>query len=222
MNRTGTTSAIGLAAWAAAWTGTFLAPVHALSRYATADGREDLANPLVRAWADPAADLLRPLLAWSDPDTVYITYGKVWFPVFLAVTVCAFAVRRSRRPTGVERWGWRIALVGYVLATASTFGDYWTPGWMDQSFLFVGIPGVLISLIGSTVLGTALVRRGFRPRATGWLLSAWIPLFFGLSTVVAMGAAALPMIWAWGLAGRALRRPVGSTAPMRVTRASAL
>jgi hypothetical protein len=70
---------------------------------------------------------------------------------------------------------------------------------------------VLISLFGSTLLGAALLRRAFLPRTTGWLLVAWIPLFFGLTSVMAMGAAALPMIWAWGLAGRYLRRHDGAS-----------
>lgn len=78
--------------------------------------------------------------------------------VFVAATLCAFAVRRRRIPVGAEKWGWRIALTGYVIATASTFGDYWTP-YLDESFLFLGLPGMLLSLIGSTTLGIALLRR---------------------------------------------------------------
>jgi hypothetical protein len=72
-----TARAVARGAFVAAVTGTVLAPLHALSRHATADGAEDLESPLVRAWAEPAADVLSPLLTWSDPDTVYLTYGKV-------------------------------------------------------------------------------------------------------------------------------------------------
>jgi hypothetical protein len=201
----------GTAAWTAAWVGLVLAPIHALSRFATADGAGDLESSVVRAWAEPAARLLRPLLSWSDVDTVYKTYGKLWLPLLLVATICAFVVRRGRRPRGVERWGWRITLAGYVIATLSLIGDYYTP-WMDQSFLFVGIPAILTSVLGSTVLGIALLRRGFRPRVTAWLLAVWLPLFFGLSSVIAMGAALLPMLWAWGIAGLALSRSVAPTA----------
>jgi hypothetical protein len=94
-----------------------------------------------------------------------------------------------------------MALVGYLLATCSVIGDYWTP-WLDESFLFLGIPGVLVSISGSATLGIGLLRRRFRPAATGWLLALWLPLFLLLSSVIAMGAALLPMLWAWGLAGR--------------------
>jgi hypothetical protein len=226
MDSTRTRTVAGRAAFAAACIGTVLAPVHALARFATADGAQDLDSAVTRAWAEPAARTLRPLLAWAEPDTVYLTYGKVWPPLLAAVTVFAFVVRRDRTPTGVERWGWWIALPGYVLATASVLGDYWTP-WIDESFAFLGIPGMLVSLVGSAVLGAALLRRGFRPRVTGRLLVTWPITLVALSAVIALGAALLPLLWAWGLAGRApadrfgdarLRR---STSPLTTPRRAA-
>jgi hypothetical protein len=198
-----TVQLVGRAAWLGAWAGIVLAPIHALSRFATADGRQELESAVVRAWAEPAADRLRPLLDWANPDTVYVTYGKLWLLLFLTATACAFLVRRERDPRGFERRTWRITLTGLAIATASVMGDYFTP-WLDQSFLLLGIPGVLISLSGSLLLGIALLRRGFRPRMTGWLLVLWLPLFLALSSVIAMGAAALPMLFAWGLAGQAM------------------
>lgn len=191
------------AAWIGAWLGLALAPVHALSRFATEFGREDLAFEPTRMWADPAADLLRPLLDWADPNTVYLTYGKGWFLIFLAATACAFAVRSTRSPRGLERIAWPITLTGLVIATASTFGDYFTP-WLDESFVFLGIPGTLISVTGSLLLGIALLRGGFRPRAAGWLLVLWIPLLVVLSLIASLGAAALPMLFAWAIAGRTI------------------
>ncbi|WP_433296246.1 hypothetical protein ACQP2F_37915 [Actinoplanes sp. CA-030573] len=203
--------AVGMAAWTGAWVGSVLAPIHALSRFATADGAGDLESSVVRAWAEPGARLLRPLLSWSDADTVYVTYGRVWFPLILVATAAAIVVRRGREPRGAERWGWWITLVGYVVATLSTVGDYYTP-WMDQTFAFVGIPAILTSILGSAVLGIVLLRRDFRPPATAWLLATWLPLFFVLSALIAMGAALLPMLWAWGIAGRFLARPATPTA----------
>lgn len=195
---------VGVAAWLAAGIATILGPVHALARFETEVGSEDLENPLTRAWAEPAAEALRPLLAWSDPDTVYLTYGKIWLPVLIAAIGCAFVVRRRREPRGVERWGWAIALVGYVVLTTGILVTYWTP-WLEPGFMFLVVPGLLVSLIGSTVLGVTLIRRGHRPRTTGWLLALWLPLAIALSAVIALGAATLPMLWAWGAAGRRLR-----------------
>jgi len=211
-----TTSAsriVGRAAFGAACAGTVLGPIHALSRYATVP--EDLESPLVRVWAEPATRALQPLLDWSDPDTVYLSYGKLWLFVIAAATAAAFAVRRQRTPSGLELWGWRIALPGYVLATVSSFGEYWTP-WLDEAFMLLAIPAMLISVAGSTVLGIALLRRRFKPRATSWLLTAWFPAVVVLSTVISLGAAVLPMVWAWALAGhRAVSAPDDTTVDTR-------
>ena len=59
---------------------------------------------------------------------MYLTYGKIWFPVFLAFTLCAFVLRRRRQPVGFEKWAWRVALTGYVWSTLAVFGDYWPSG----------------------------------------------------------------------------------------------
>jgi hypothetical protein len=75
---------IGRCAWVAAWVGLAAGQLHALSRHATAAGAEDLALPATAAWAVPAAKALSPLLGWGNPDLVYVTYGKIWFPLFLA------------------------------------------------------------------------------------------------------------------------------------------
>ena len=68
---------IGRCAWVAAWVGLVVGQLHALSRFATAEGVEDLALPATAAWAAPAAKALSPLLGWGDADLVYVTYGKI-------------------------------------------------------------------------------------------------------------------------------------------------
>lgn len=196
---------IGRAALVAAVAGTVLAPVHALSRFATEEGRSDLESGLVRSWADPAAEALQPLLGWADADVVYTTYGKLWTPIFAAAVLCAFTVRRRRTPTGAETWGWRFALAALVGMTVCVTGSYWTP--LLEEFFALTVPFLLVSMIASAVLGITLLRRGFRPRATAVLLTLWFPLLFALSSVIALGAGTLPMVWAWGIAGRSLAAP---------------
>ena len=206
---------VGRAAFAAAGAGTVLAPLHALSRYATEDGAADLESGAVRAWAEPAAGALRPLLDWGDPQTVYTSFGRLWTPILVAAVACAVVVRRQRIPAGGERWGWRLLLTGLVGATAGTAGTYWTP-WMD-AFFVVTLPFALLSLLAALVLGVSLLRRRFRPRATAVLLVLWLPLFPVLAGTVALGAALLPVLWAWGLAGRSLvaTAPGGVLTPER-------
>ena len=139
---------IGRSAWVMAWVALVVGQLHALARHATSEGKDDLDLPLTRAWSVPASRALRPLLDWSDADTVYLTYGKLWLPVFVAFTLCAFVVRRHRSASGaLERRAWPTALTGYVVVTAGVFGAYYTP-WLDQSFLFLVLPGLAISMIG--------------------------------------------------------------------------
>jgi len=202
---------LGGFAWIMAWLGLVAGQLHALSRFATADGKADLDLPLTRAWAEPAADALRPLLTWANPDLVYLTYGKIWLPVFAAFTLCAFVVRRRRRPAGFEKWAWRIALTAYVWATLAVAADYWTQwgatpnAFFDIAF-FITVPAVLLTDLGSTLLGIALLRGGMRPRTPAWLLTMQIPFALGIEQVTSMGSAALPVMFAFGILGRRIAR----------------
>jgi hypothetical protein len=216
---------IGRFAWVMAWVGLVVGQLHALSRFATVDGKEDLDLPLTAAWAEPAADALSPLLNWADPDVVYVTYGKIWFPVFLAFTLCAFAVYRRRQPVGFEKWAWRAALAAYVLATVGVFLDYWTQwtgnyngdgieGWFFSVAWLVTVPGLLLTLICSTVLGLTLLVKRFRPRLPAVMLALIIPFALFITEVTSMGSAALPVMFAFGILGRRLAR-TDTLAPAR-------
>ena len=201
----------GLAAVVFAALSMVMAPLNALARMRTADGRSDLENPLASWWAEPAMDLVRPLVDWGSPDTVYETYGKFYVFAVLAALACAVAVR-SRRPSPMrfaERWEWRIILPAYVLMALSLFFIYWVAN-LDLVFLAVTIPAVLLSTIGETMLGIGLIRGGFRPRLTGWLLALSLPLSQALVVVSTQAFGMWPMMFAWGLAGCSLWR---STTP---------
>jgi hypothetical protein len=90
------------------------------------------------------------------------------------------------------------------------------PGpWIDQSFLFLTLPGLLVSSVGSTVLGIALLRNHFRPRVTPWLLVLWIPLLLAITQITSMGNTVLPALWAWAIAIRSAGSldPSSSSAP---------
>jgi hypothetical protein len=145
-------------AWMMAAAGTVIGQVHALARaQAHPDDFEE--SPLARAWGVPATRALRPLLDWSDPYTVYVTYGKIWLPVCIAFTAAAYLVYRRRHPKGAERRLWQGTLAGYAVMTLSVFGDYFTP-WMDQMFL-LGIGAMLVIGFGGIALGIVMLRKGF-------------------------------------------------------------
>jgi hypothetical protein len=216
---------IGRFAWVMAWVGLVVGQLHALARFATENGKEDLELPLTAAWAEPGADLLQPLLGWADPDIVYIMYGKIWFPVFLAFTLAAFVVSRRRQPVRVEKWAWRFAITAYALATMAVFLDYWTQwtgdyngdgieGTLFTLAWFVTVPSFLMFLLSSTVLGVTLLVKRFRPTLPAVLLALLIPLALGILQVTSMGSAALPVMFAFGILGRRIAR-AESTTPER-------
>jgi hypothetical protein len=206
----------GLYAMFAAAASLLVAPLLALSYFATDDGAEDLEVGTVSAWADPARDLAGGLLTWASPDRVYATYLQVLALLFPAMFLCALAVRARRPAPGrrLERWGWRIALTGYGLATVGIlaafvvlFGGDPTNDALETVFLALMVPGMLISVIGSTVLGIALLREGFMPKLTAWLLALSLPLQFVGSDVLGHNSLGMvPLLIAWGAVGRHLWR----------------
>ena len=162
----------------------------------------------VRFWAEPARERFGALLEFASPETVYHSYGKVFPLIFAGVLLCALAVR-SRRPSGVtrvERWAWRVALVGYALIVLGSVVAYWTP-LVTQGFGALIAPGILLGTAASSVLGISLLRSSWRPRLAAALLVASFPSMFLLSDVV-LGSLALslfPMVAAWGVAGLSIR-----------------
>lgn len=198
---------IGGLAWLMAWIGLVVGQFHALSRFATADGREDLEAPLTAAWAIPAGDLLRPILDWAHPNLVYLHYGKIWFPTFAVFTLCAWVVYRRRRPVGFETWAWRLALTGYAVATVGVFVGYWTqwaPTYTEPWFTlgwYLGVPGLLLTVVGSSVLGLTLLARRFRPVLPAVLLTLALPLAVGITQITSLGNVSLPIAFAFGLLG---------------------
>jgi hypothetical protein len=200
---------IGRAAWIAAWVGLVVGQLHALSRHATAAGAEDLELPATAVWAVPAARALAPLLGWGDADLVYVTYGKIWFPVFLAFTLCALVIYQRRRPGLWETWVWRLTLSGYVLACAGVFLEYWTQWTGNYNVLFevgwiVIVPALVLTMVGSTVLGITLLVRDSSPRLPALLLALVIPLAWVILQATSLGNAVLPVMFAFGILGRRL------------------
>jgi hypothetical protein len=208
---------IGRFAWVMAWVGLVVGQLHALARFATEDGKSDLDLPLTAAWARPAADLLQPLLDWADPDIVYIMYGKIWLPVFLAYTLCAVVVYRRRRPSGFEKWVWRTAITAYSLGCLAVFLDYWTQwtgnyngdgaeGALFTLAWFVTVPAFLLDLLATTTLGITLLAKRFRPLLPAVLLALVIPFTVAIVQITSMGSTALPTMFAFAILGRRIAR----------------
>jgi len=208
---------IGRFAWVMAWVGLVVGQLHALARFETADGKEDLEPPLTAWWAEPAAEVVRPVLDWANPDIVYVTYGKIWFPVFAAFTLAAFIVYRRRQPGRFETWVWRAVLTTYAVLSVGVFLAYWTQWTGDyngvgiEAALFTAgfmttFPALFLSLILSMVLGVTLLAKRFRPAAPAVLLTLSLPVAIGILQVTSLGSALLPVMFAFGILGRRIAR----------------
>jgi hypothetical protein len=190
----------GLYAATAAIAAVVLSPLLALSYFSIGEGADELENGTVSAWADPARNVVGGLLTWASPERVYATY------------VQAFAVRFPVR--GKERWGWRIALAGYGLASAGLVAAFFVliagsaaGAPVNIVFLTMLLPGMFVSAVGSTVLGIALLRSRYSPRLTPWLLTLTFPSMVVVPTVLGHNSLGmLPLITAWGVTGWQLWR----------------
>ncbi len=72
--------------------------------------------------------------------------------------------------------------------TLAAAADYWTqwgasPNAFFNIALFITGLALLLTLLSSTALGIALLRRGMRPRTPVWLLVLQIPLGLGIAQV---------------------------------------
>ncbi len=173
MSENAPASRAGLIAVIGALIGIAVSPFHALAYFATPDGEVGVIK-----WAEFGRDLLEPVLDWSDADTVYRTYGKVFVIVGIAYVAGLYGLRMARRGArGVEMWGMRVAPIGYLLLLVGALAEYWGPeDWLDPAFMFLSGPGLLVSLVGSTLLGIGMVRRKIEPRLGAWLLVLSFPL----------------------------------------------
>lgn len=213
---------IGLYAVVAAAASLFVAPLLGLAYFATEHGREELETGSIAAWAEPARDMAGTLLTFAGPDRVYSTYLQAFALFFPAVLLTALVVRarwasQSRRP---GRRAWRAALAGYTLLAAGAVaiglvllgGDPSSP-IVDPLFMGLLFPGILLSTAGSTALGIGLLRSGYRPRLTAWLLALAFPLWVVGDFVVGHnGIGLVPLMLAWGATGLQLWR-AGDRAP---------
>ena len=206
---------VGLYAIVAAAGAVIVSPLLALSYFGTESGASELESGTVSAWADPAREVAGGLLTWTSPDRVYGVYFLLFWALFPAVFLCARAVRAHRSEEGrLERWGWRAALFGYglgavgvIVAAAIVVGGSAESRVIDAVFLAVMIPAMAIDVIGSTLLGVALLRSRYEPTLTAWLLTLVFPSMLvvpGLLGNLSLGL--LVVFVAWAVSGWRLWR----------------
>ena len=60
-----------------------------------------------------------------------------------------------------------MVLVGTVLLTLGTFGEYYTP-YLDFSFLALSVPGIISLMLGSTLFGISTLGAKVAPRLAAY------------------------------------------------------
>ena len=181
-------------------------PLHSLAYFATDDGRDSEGVLRPTEWLQKP---LEPLLDWSSPDTVYVTYGTLAMIPAVGFLLGLLAVHATppEATTRLERWGFRIALVGNLVAILGILVEYWLQQ-VDVGFAISG-PGLAILLVGSTLFGIGRLRVDAAPRAGAWLLALSIPLLLGCTVLIGhLSTGLIPLDlawislgwWAWSLA----------------------
>ena len=76
-------------------------------------------------------------------------------------------------------------------------------------YLSLVAPGLLLSTVGSTLLGIRFLRSAYHPRLTGWLLALSLPLWSVGSDVLGHNSLGLvPLFVAWAATGWRIWRPM--------------
>jgi hypothetical protein len=209
---------VGLYAALAALAAAVVSPLLALAYLSTSQGGNDIDSAPVSWWASPILRHAGSLVTWHTPDRAYATYTQALALLFPAVLLCALTARRCRGSVSRgEQWGWRVALGGYWLACLGLLAASVTlvPGHADSPalnavFVAVLLPAMVLSVIGSTMLGIALLRGRYRPRVAAWLLALAIPLLAAGNILGHNSLGMLPLMIAWGLTGYSLRSDIAA------------
>lgn len=135
---------------------------------------------IAKWWAPGVAQVLRPLLFFDDPNTVYHMYDGLWmipFPLLIAGLVGLFhAQRQHGQQIGRLAWaGYLVTSLGLTMLLIGNGSEAWFNnldwfGITDFVFTFLALPGLLLMLLGATILGSALLRSGGGSRVAAWLL----------------------------------------------------
>jgi hypothetical protein len=197
----------GLAAMVGGALGLLTAPLYSLAYFATDEGDAGAGA----FWAEPTRDLLDPLLTFASADVVRLTYGKLFLFVWLGMLAGLVGVHARQTGLGgrLERWGFRLNLLGLMLLVIGAFTAFWLSLIVDTSYLesvffaFI-VPGLLLLVVGSIPFGLGTWRAGVASRAVAVLLIAGGPALFVLSEIATLGGGLAVLYLAWMMLGHGL------------------
>ena len=194
----------GLTAMVGGALGVLVSPLYSLAYFASSDGAGDAESTWVQAWAEPARDLLGPLLTFASPDVVRFTYGKLFLFIWMGVLagLVGLHARHAGQGGRLERWGFRTSFVGLVFLIIGAFGAIWL--MIEVFFVAFIVPGLLLLVLGSPIFGLGTWRAGVAPRAGALLVILGGPGVLVISDIATLGGSLVLLYLAWVILGHAL------------------
>jgi hypothetical protein len=194
----------GLAAMIGGALGVLVSPLYSLAYFASSDGAAETQPAATQAWAEPARDLLEPLLTFASADVVRITYGKLWLLVWIGMLVglVGLHARHARHGGRLERLGFRASFAGLLLMVIGAIG-FWLEFALDFA-AFLLFPGLLIVALAFPIFGLGTWRAGLAPRTGALLLVVGGPGVLVISEVATLGGGLVLAYLAWVVLGHAL------------------
>jgi hypothetical protein len=174
-------------------------------------------------WAQLIEPLVTPFLGFGTYEAVYATYGRIFFLVYLLflIGLGSLHAQVGERIGRSGKRGFKFAFIGLAMNLIGNAGDYWLgekvlgqPLW-GISFTIGTLLGTLVYIVGSVILGRAILRTRVLPRWSGWTLivAPTLGIVLGLLVVIHLPSAlVLPVGIGWILTGYAIWSGRGASA----------
>jgi hypothetical protein len=127
-------------------------------------------------WLAAFQPIVRPLLSFSQPVSVYNVYGRIYDLVYILFFPAALALHHLHRPldSRFEKWAFWLTIVGLLASSVGVAGDYWA----DGAGFVLEFVGLFILATGATLSGIAFLRSRILPPWASWLLVLCLPGYF--------------------------------------------
>jgi len=184
-------------------------------------------------WVSMIEPWLAPILTFDSAYTVYHMYDGLWMipvPLLIAGLVALYHAYPVGPWGRLAQAGFRVSALGLTLLLIGNGSEAWFAyvdwfGVHSLAFFAATFPGLILTLVGATLLGLALLRgRAIHPLVAWLLILGGFPggAIFG----VFVGGHFFGFLWlidlAWMVIGYRLWRELPLPAAPRATRAEAL